>query len=103
MPITTAHSTDFGFSVKLRQTEVESEYRKKAGKLDAEYHQLADATTLKPILIKHGQDGEVLGLVVGYSGEASSDVYRVANLEATRLASKHLEYIRTSTSIAMAM
>jgi hypothetical protein len=32
-------STDFGFAVKQRQTEVKSEYRKKAGNLDAEYHQ----------------------------------------------------------------
>jgi hypothetical protein len=31
-------STDFGFAVNLRQTEVKSEYRKKADKLDAEYH-----------------------------------------------------------------
>jgi hypothetical protein len=45
----------------------------------------------------------VLGLVVGYSGEASSDVYRVADLVATRLASKHLEYIKTPASIAKAM
>jgi hypothetical protein len=44
----------------------------------------------------------VLGLVVGYSGEASSDVYRVADFVATRLASKHLEYFRTSKSIAKA-
>jgi hypothetical protein len=45
----------------------------------------------------------MLGLVVGYSGEASSDIYRVADLVATRLASKHLEYIRTPASIAKAM
>jgi hypothetical protein len=45
----------------------------------------------------------VLGLVVGYSGEASSDVYRVADLVATRLASKHLEYVWTSASIAKTM
>jgi hypothetical protein len=45
----------------------------------------------------------VLGLVVGYSGEASSDVHRVADHVATRLASKHLEYARTSESIAKAM
>jgi hypothetical protein len=30
-------STDFGFAVKQRQTEVKSEYWKKAEKLDAEY------------------------------------------------------------------
>jgi hypothetical protein len=45
----------------------------------------------------------VLGLVVGYSGEATSDVHRVADLVATRLASKHLEYARTPKSIAKAM
>jgi hypothetical protein len=39
----------------------------------------------------------------GYSGEASSDVHRVADLVATRLASKHLDYVRTSRSIAKAM
>jgi hypothetical protein len=45
----------------------------------------------------------VLGLVVVYSGEASSDVHRVADLAAIRLASKHLEYVRTPASIAKAM
>jgi hypothetical protein len=64
---------------------------------------LGDAKTFKSILNEYGKDGEVLGLVVGYSGEASSDVYRVADLLATRLASKHLEYVRTSASIAKAM
>jgi hypothetical protein len=45
----------------------------------------------------------VLVSVEGYSGEAMSDVYRVAGLVATRLASKHLDYVRTSASIAKAM
>jgi hypothetical protein len=87
----------------LRQVEVKSDYRKEADNLDAEYHQPGDATTLKSILNEYGKGGEVLGLVVGYSGKASSDLYRVADLLATRLASKHLEYIRTSASIAKAM
>jgi hypothetical protein len=93
-------STDFGFAVKQRQTEVKSEYRKKAGKLDAEYHQPGGAKTFKSILNEYGKVGEVLGLVVGHSGEASSDVHRVADLVATRLDSKHLDYVRTSASIA---
>jgi hypothetical protein len=59
--------------------------------------------TFKSILNEYGRGGEVHGLVVGYSGEASSDVYRVADLVATRLASKHLEYVRMSASIAKAM
>jgi hypothetical protein len=42
-------------------------------------------------------------LVVGYSGEASSEVCRVADLVATRLASKHLNYVKTSALIAKAM
>jgi hypothetical protein len=87
---------------KQRQTEVKSEYRKHADKLDAQFHQPGDATTFKSILNEYGKDGEVLGLVVGYSGEASSDVHRVADLVATRLASKHLDYVRTSKSIAKA-
>jgi hypothetical protein len=41
-----------------------------------------------------------LGLVVGYSGESSSDVYRVADLVATRLARSTSS---TSASIAKAM
>jgi hypothetical protein len=64
-------STDFGFALKLRQTEVISEYRKKAGELGAEYHQPGDATTFKSILNEYGRGGEMLGLAVGYSGEAS--------------------------------
>jgi hypothetical protein len=66
-------------------------------------YQPGDAPTFKSILNEYGRGGEVLGLVVGYSGEASSDVPRVADLVATRLASKHLEYVRTSESIAKAM
>jgi hypothetical protein len=58
-------STDSGFAVKLRQTEVESDNRKKADELDAEYHQPGDATTFKSILNEYGRGGEVLGLVVG--------------------------------------
>jgi hypothetical protein len=88
-------STDFGFAVNLRQTEVKSDYRKKAGKLDVQYHQPGDATTFKSILNEYSKGGEALGLVVDYSGEASSHIYRVADLVATRLASKHLKYIRT--------
>jgi hypothetical protein len=95
--------TDFEFAVKQRQTEVQSDYRKKADKDDSKYHQPGDSTTFKSILSEYGKGGEVLGLVVGYSGEASSDVHRVADLVATRLASKHLEYVRTSASIAKVM
>jgi predicted GNAT superfamily acetyltransferase len=62
-----------------------------------------DATTFKSILNEYGKDGEVLGLVVGYSGEASSAVYRVEDLVATRIASKHLEHARTPKSIAKGM
>jgi hypothetical protein len=86
-------SAEFGFAVNQRQTEVESDYRKHAAKLDAEYHQPGDATTFKSILREYDKDGEVLGFVVGYSGEASLDVYRVADHVA----------IRTSASIAKAM
>jgi hypothetical protein len=46
---------DFGFAVQKRQTEVKSEYRKKADKLDAQYHQPGDATTFKSILNEHGK------------------------------------------------
>jgi hypothetical protein len=60
--------------------------------------QPGDATTLKSILNEYSKDGEVLGYVVGYSCEASSDICRVADLVATRLASKHLEYKRSPTS-----
>jgi hypothetical protein len=45
----------------------------------------------------------MLGLIVGYSGEASSDIHRVVDLVATQLASKHLDYARTSASITKAM
>jgi hypothetical protein len=40
---------------------------------------------------------------VGYFCEAMSDVHHVADLVATRLASKHLDYARMSKSIAKAM
>jgi hypothetical protein len=47
---------DFGFAVKQRQSEVKSDYQKKADKLDAEYHQPGDATTFKSILNEYGKD-----------------------------------------------
>jgi hypothetical protein len=97
------NSTDFRFAENLRQTQVESDYRKRAGELDANHHQFGNSTTFKSILSEYCKDGGVLGLVVGYSGESSSDVYRFADLVATRIASKHLEYIRNSASIAKAM
>jgi hypothetical protein len=55
------------------------------------------------MLNEYSKDGEVLGLVMGYSDEASSDVHRVADMVATRLAAKHLNYVRTPASIAKAM
>jgi hypothetical protein len=45
----------------------------------------------------------VPGLIVGYFGGALSDVYRVADLVATRLASKHLGNVRTSAFIVKVM
>jgi hypothetical protein len=50
-------STDFGFAVKQRRTEVKSDYRKHADKHDAEYHQPGDATTFKSILNEYGKGG----------------------------------------------
>jgi hypothetical protein len=99
-PSSHLNSTDFSCAVKQRQSNVKSEYRKKASKLDAEYPQPGNATTFKSILNEHGKGGEVLGLVLSYFGEASSDVQRFVDLVATRLASKHLEYVRTPVSIA---
>jgi hypothetical protein len=97
-------STDFGFAVNKRQSEVKSEYVKHAEKLDAMYHpQPGDAATFKSILNEYGKDGKVLGLVVGFMGEASSDVHEVADFVATRLASKHLEFFRTAASVAKAL
>lgn len=97
-------SSDFGFAVNKRQSEVKSEYVKHAEDLDAKYHPLpGSGATFKSILNEYGKDGEVLGLVVGFSGEASSDVHDVADFVATRLAMKHLDYYRTAFSIAKSM
>jgi hypothetical protein len=61
-------STDFGFAVKQRKTEVKSDYRKHADKIDAEYHQPGDAPTFKSILNEFGKGGEVLGTGAGKGG-----------------------------------
>jgi hypothetical protein len=53
------NSTHLGFAVNLRQTQVKSNYRKKADKLDAEYHQPGDATTFKSILNEYGNGGKL--------------------------------------------
>lgn len=77
---------------------------KHANDLDAKYHpQPGDPVTFKSILNEYGKGGKVLGLVVGFMGEASSDVHEVADFVATRLASKHLEFFRTAASVAKAM
>ena len=97
------NSTEFGFAVNRRQAEVKAEYTRHATRLDAELHQPGDATTFKSILNEYGKDGEVLGLVVGFTGEASSEVHLVADLVATQLASKHLELFRTAHSTAKSL
>jgi hypothetical protein len=51
---------------------------------DSEQLQKWPFTTFNSILSKYGKDGKVLGLVVGYSGEASSDIHHVADLVVTR-------------------
>ena len=76
---------------------------KHAASLDAKYHQQpGDGPSFSSILNDYGKSGEVLGLVVGFSGEASTDVHRVADFVATRLAMKHLNYYRTAFSVAKA-
>jgi hypothetical protein len=55
--------------VRMYSRCFETSNRKRAGKIDAEYHQPGDATTFKSIVKEYGEDGEVLGLVVGYSGD----------------------------------
>jgi hypothetical protein len=82
---------------------VKSEYRRHAEQLDLKFHPAGDGTTFTSILNEYGKDGEVLGLVVGYTGEASSDIHQVADLVAARLASTHLEYVRTTLSVAKAL
>lgn len=98
-------STSFGFAVNKRQTEVKHEYVEKAARLDDEHHPHPGdgEATFSSILREYGKDGEVLGLVVGFSAEASPDVHRLADLVATRLAAKHLEFTRTSASVAKAL
>jgi hypothetical protein len=97
-------STGFGFAVNNRQSEVKSDYVKRAASLDAKYHQQpGDGPTFSSILNEYGEYGEVLGLVVGFAGEASSDVHRLADFVATRLAAKHLDYYRTAFSLAKSM
>jgi hypothetical protein len=98
-------STSFGFAVNKRQTEVKFEYVVHAADLDATHHQNPGdgEVTFSSILREYGKDGEVLGLVVGFSGEASPDVHRLADYVASRLAAKHLEFTRTAPSVAKAM
>jgi hypothetical protein len=53
--------TNFGFAINQRQSEVKSDYRKKADYHDATYHQPAHATTFKSMLNEYGKSGLVLG------------------------------------------
>jgi hypothetical protein len=78
-------------------------YRKDSEILYTKYYQPGEAMTFKSIRNENCKDCEVFGLVAGYSVEAPSDIYRVADPVATRPASKHLEYARTSVSIAKAI
>ena len=64
----------------LFHLQQKAEYRRHAEQLDAKFHPAGDGTTFKSILSEYGKDGEVLGLVVGYTSEASSDVHQVADL-----------------------
>ena len=79
---------------------MKSEYRRHAEQLDAKFHPAGDGTTFKSILNEYGRDGEVHGLVVGYAGEASSDVRASGRGRGDSFGIGHLEFVRTTWSVA---
>ena len=87
-------STVRGQIVKIRQAKVNSDYHKNAKELDRLVHG-TPPDELGPVrreLNEYGQNGRVLGPVIGIYGSGSSDLGLLRDLAASELARKHTEH-----------
>jgi len=79
-------------AVNARQKRVNQDYHSKAQRLD-EQCGCNENNGFKARLNSFGQDGRVLGPVIGAFGEMSSGVEHIAEKIATELASEHCTYV----------
>ena len=89
--------------VTKRQNEVNTDYHKRAGKLDAEQGLAPGAGPFTTELDQYGQNGRVIAPVVGAFAEMSPDTYMIADLVASVLAEEHCSYYCEPPSDAKAM
>ena len=78
----------------VRQEKVNAAYHKAAADLDALVHDTPPGVRgpVQRELREYGNDGRVLGPIIGVCGSGSNDLKLLRDLAAPELARKHLEY-----------
>jgi hypothetical protein len=92
-----SNSRVFGNAVSKRQLQVNSDYHSTALRLDARLHGTPPGERgpfARTLYEYGGEEGRVLGPVVGAFGEASSDLGLLRDLCANEMTSKHVEFFR---------
>ena len=89
-----SESTVCGHVGKIRQEKVNAAYHKTAADLDALVHDTPPGVRgpVQRKLREYGNDGRVLGPIIGVYGSGSNDLKLLRDLAASELARKHLEY-----------
>jgi hypothetical protein len=88
------NSLDFNHATSLRQAEVDKHYQRTAQRLDRRLHNTPPGTIgpFVQVLREYGTNGNrVLGPVIGFFGEASSDLRLLRDLAATQMAKRYLD------------
>ena len=99
-----AAAPDSAAVVKKRQEQVNKDYHTRARKLDEERGTIAGTSgSFAHELNQYGQNGRVVGPVVGAFAEVSPDIYAISDLVASVLADEHCSYFSEKPSAAKAM
>ena len=96
---------DFGRAVSERQKQVSIDYHNTAIFLDRKLHGTTEDTRgpFQKVLLEYGVNGRVLGPVVGFFGEVSSDIIDIRDLCAQELAKRHKEIFKCGQAQAVGM
>ena len=94
--------TNFNFAVDSRQRKVNSDYHARAKRLDRTLHGTRndEKGPFETILSQYGEDGRVLGPVIGFFGEASSDLAMIRDMVVSPLAKNFCDLFKCSTAEA---
>ena len=102
-----SNSTSFGNVTLLCQQDVNADYHRRAKHLDRRLHNTPanERGPFSRTLFEYGANanGRVLGPVSGVFGETSPDLHLLRDLCAHEMATKHVQYFRTTNAKASAL